>query len=81
MAAHKEGLSDEHMERPFDYANEHIDWSLIDWSFGVYIDEFTVCSGDNGRLWVWRTNGTRYNAENIALIQNTRRFSVSFIAR
>src|ERR1700742_466074 len=64
------------MERRFDYANEHIDWSLINWSFGVFIDEFTVCSGDAGRLWVWRTNGTRYNAENIAIIQNTRRFSL-----
>ena len=80
VAAIKERLLNFHRERRLNYAQQFIDWTLIDWSRVIFIDEFSICTGDGGRIWVWRENGTRYDERNIASIQNTHRFSVSFIA-
>ncbi len=79
MAAIKERLQAFHRERRLTYANQFINWNLIDWSRVIFIDEFIICTGDADRIWVWRTAGTRYDERNIALIQRTRRFSVGFI--
>ena len=81
VAAIKERLRAFHQERRLIYAEQFINWTLVDWSRVLFIDEFSICTGDRGRIWVWRTNGTRYDERNIRLIQRTRRFSVSFIAR
>ncbi len=80
MAAIKERLLQVHIDRRLTYAGDHNDWTLIDWARVIFIDEFMICTGDNGRIWVWRVRGARYHAQNIALTQRTHRFSVSFIA-
>jgi hypothetical protein len=79
VAAIKERLLENHRESRLIYAQNFINWTVIDWSRVIFIDEFSICTGDRGRIWVWRENGNRYDERNIALIQNTRRYSVSFI--
>ena len=80
MAAHKERLRPHHKQRRLAYAQNFLDWTLIDWSRVIFIDEFSICSGDRGRLWVWRLNGTRFEERNINLVSNVERYSVNFIA-
>jgi hypothetical protein len=80
VAAIKERLLDVHRDRRLNYANEFIDWNLIDWSRVIFIDEFIIPTSDCGRIWVFRTRGQRYADFNIAHAQRTRRFNVKFIA-
>jgi hypothetical protein len=80
VAAVKERLREWHKERRLVYANAILDWTLVDWARVTFIDEFTIFSGDAGRLWVWRETGTRFDARNIAHVDNVYRHSVSFIA-
>ncbi|CAG2173659.1 unnamed protein product, partial [Oppiella nova] len=80
VAAIKERLRDFHKERRLIYAEQFVNWTLVDWSRVIFIDEFGISTGEGGRVWVWRTRGTRYDERNIRLIQRTQRFSVSFIA-
>jgi hypothetical protein len=75
VAAVKERLREWHKERRLVYANAILDWARV-----IFIDEFTICSGDAGKLWVWRETGTRFDARNIAHVDNVYRHSVSFIA-
>ncbi len=79
VAAIKERLLQRHLVGRLTYANNMINWNLVDWSRGIFIDEFTIESGDRGRVWVWRLKGTRYESRNIATVNHTRRFKVSFI--
>ncbi|CAG2166115.1 unnamed protein product [Oppiella nova] len=80
VAAIKERLREFHKERRLIYAEQFVNWTLVDWSRVIFIDEFGISTGEGGRVWIWRTCGTRYDERNLALIQRTRRFSVSFIA-
>ncbi len=78
VAAIKDRLRKCHKTRRLSYAKQMINWTLVDWSRVIFI-EFRISSGDSGRLWVWRENGTRYEEQNIALVDHSFRFSVSFI--
>jgi hypothetical protein len=80
VAAIKERLLEAHKERRLHYANGFVNWSLIDWSRVIFIDEFRISSGDRGKVYVWRVNGTRYEERNIALVNHTYRVNLSFIA-
>jgi hypothetical protein len=76
VAAIKDRLRECHKTRRLSYANQMINWTLVDWSRVIFIDEFRISSGDSGRLWVCRENGTRYEERNITLVDRTFRFSV-----
>ena len=79
MAALKERLIEQHKTRRLIYSNQMIRWDLIDWSRVIFIDEFKICSGECGRLYVWREDRTRYEERNLSLVSHNYRFSVSFI--
>jgi len=80
VAAVKDRLREWHKIRRLTYANQMINWDLVDWSRIIFIDEFRMSSGDSGQLFVWREKGTRYEERNIALVNHTYRLNVSFIA-
>ena len=81
VAAVKERFEQRHIDRRFEYAQDYSDWTFEEWSFVIYIDEFRVSSGDDGRVYVWRRNGTRYELANLRHVNRVYRFDLSFIVR
>ncbi len=79
VATIRDRLRECHKTRRLSYANQMINWTLVDWSRVIFVDEFRISSGDSGRLWVLRENGTRNEEQNIALVDRSFRLSVSFI--
>ncbi|CAG2176707.1 unnamed protein product, partial [Oppiella nova] len=53
VAAIKERLRDFHKERRLIYAEQFVNWTLVDWSRVIFIDEFGISTGEGGRVWVW----------------------------
>ncbi len=81
IAAIKERLTDAHRIRRLIYAEQHINWNLINWALVLFIDEFSIESGEGGRLWVWRETNTRFAPQNVSSVSHTTRNKVSFILR
>lgn len=63
-------LSESNMNQRFEFAEEHEDWELEDWSQVIFSDEssFSVLNSD-GRSFVWRKEDEIDLPENIQLIE------------
>jgi transposase len=74
-AAQKELLTQQHIHNRVIFAEEYANFNGF--VNGIYTDESTFMTGSPHKLLVWRQIGTRYDENNIQIVRNSGRTSVS----